>query len=43
MMRTRQPGGKVDNRLYLTMDDMADTYGNGTLRLTTRQTFQVEI
>eukprot|EP00475_Leptophrys_vorax_P042655 TRINITY_DN80482_c0_g1_i1.p1 TRINITY_DN80482_c0_g1~~TRINITY_DN80482_c0_g1_i1.p1 ORF type:complete len:683 (-),score=46.99 TRINITY_DN80482_c0_g1_i1:103-2151(-) len=41
MMRTRQPGGKVDNRLYLTMDDLADKFGNGTLRLTTRQTFQL--
>jgi sulfite reductase (ferredoxin) len=41
MMRTKQPGGKVDNRLYKTMDDLADLYGNGTLRLTTRQTFQL--
>lgn len=41
MMRTRQPGGKVDNRLYLKMDDLADQFGNGTLRLTTRQTFQL--
>jgi len=41
MMRTRQPGGLVSNRLYLTMDDLADQYGNGTLRLTTRQTYQL--
>jgi sulfite reductase (ferredoxin) len=41
MMRTKQPGGKVDNRLYKTMDDLANLYGNGTLRLTTRQTFQL--
>jgi len=41
MMRTRQPAGKVTNRLYLTMDDLADAYGNGTLRLTTRQTYQL--
>lgn len=41
MMRTRQPAGKVTNRLYLTMDDLADKYGNGTLRLTTRQTYQL--
>ncbi|CAI5957879.1 unnamed protein product [Closterium sp. NIES-65] len=41
MMRTRQPGGKVHNRLYLAMDDLADQFGSGTLRLTTRQTFQV--
>jgi sulfite reductase (ferredoxin) len=24
MMRTRQPGGLVTNRLYLTMDDLAN-------------------
>lgn len=41
MMRTRQPAGKVSNRLYLTMDDLADEFGNGTLRLTTRQTYQL--
>jgi len=41
MMRTRQPAGVVSNQLYLTMDDMADQYGNGTLRLTTRQTYQL--
>ncbi|CAI5484057.1 unnamed protein product [Closterium sp. Yama58-4] len=41
MMRTRQPGGKVHNRLYLAMDDLADQFGSGTLRLTTRQTFQL--
>ena len=41
MMRTRQPAGKVTNRLYLVMDDLADQYGNGTLRLTTRQAYQL--
>ena len=41
MMRTKQPGGKVPNKLYLTMDDLAMTHGNGTLRLTTRQTYQL--
>lgn len=41
MMRTRQPGGLVTNQLYLVMDELADLYGNGTLRLTTRQTFQL--
>lgn len=41
MMRTRQPGGLVTNQLYLTMDDLADQYGNGTLRLTTRQAYQL--
>eukprot|EP00238_Polyblepharides_amylifera_P010406 CAMPEP_0196595542 /NCGR_PEP_ID=MMETSP1081-20130531/81341_1 /TAXON_ID=36882 /ORGANISM="Pyramimonas amylifera, Strain CCMP720" /LENGTH=692 /DNA_ID=CAMNT_0041920151 /DNA_START=111 /DNA_END=2189 /DNA_ORIENTATION=+ len=41
MMRTRQPAGVVCNQLYLTMDDLADKYGNGTLRLTTRQAYQL--
>lgn len=41
MMRTRQPSGTVTNQLYLVMDELADLYGNGTLRLTTRQTFQL--
>eukprot|EP00271_Cylindrocystis_brebissonii_P002007 TRINITY_DN1235_c0_g3_i2.p1 TRINITY_DN1235_c0_g3~~TRINITY_DN1235_c0_g3_i2.p1 ORF type:complete len:704 (-),score=155.00 TRINITY_DN1235_c0_g3_i2:114-2225(-) len=41
MMRTKQPGGKVANALYKAMDDLSDKYGNGTLRLTTRQTFQM--
>mmetsp|Transcript_27780 Transcript_27780/g.60740 ORF Transcript_27780/g.60740 Transcript_27780/m.60740 type:complete len:739 (-) Transcript_27780:435-2651(-) len=41
MMRTRQPAGVVSNELYKAMDDMADQYGNGTLRLTTRQTYQL--
>lgn len=41
MMRTRQPAGAVTNQLYLVMDELADLYGNGTLRLTTRQTFQL--
>jgi len=41
MMRTRQPGGEVSNELYLTMDELADQFGNGTLRLTTRMAFQL--
>lgn len=41
MMRTRQPSGAVTNQLYLAMDDLADLYGNGTLRLTTRQAYQL--
>jgi len=41
MMRTRQPAGRVTNELYLCMDDLADQYGNGTLRLTTREAFQL--
>ncbi|KAF5735795.1 Sulfite reductase isoform 1 [Tripterygium wilfordii] len=41
MLRTKNPCGKVSNKLYLTMDDLADQFGIGTLRLTTRQTFQL--
>ena len=41
MMRTKQPAGKVSNRLYLTMDSLADDFGNGSLRLTTRQAYQL--
>ncbi|PON59068.1 Sulphite reductase, ferredoxin dependent [Parasponia andersonii] len=41
MLRTKNPCGKVPNQLYLTMDDLADQFGIGTLRLTTRQTFQL--
>ena len=41
MLRTKNPCGKVPNRLYLTMDELADEFGIGTLRLTTRQTFQL--
>jgi sulfite reductase (ferredoxin) len=41
MLRTRSPGGFIPPELYLTLDRLADTYGNGTLRVTTRQGFQV--
>ncbi|GAV90520.1 NIR_SIR domain-containing protein/NIR_SIR_ferr domain-containing protein [Cephalotus follicularis] len=41
MLRTKNPSGKVPTQLYLTMDDLADEFGIGTLRLTTRQTFQL--
>ena len=41
MLRTRNPGGFIPAELYLTLDRLADTYGNHTLRATTRQGFQV--
>ncbi|CAA2961906.1 Sulfite reductase 1 [ferredoxin], chloroplastic [Olea europaea subsp. europaea] len=41
MLRTKNPCGKVSNKLYLVMDDLADQFGIGPLRLTTRQTFQL--
>jgi sulfite reductase (ferredoxin) len=41
MLRTRNPGGLVPPQLYLTMDKLADEYGNHTMRVTTRQGFQL--
>ncbi|MBD2775100.1 sulfite reductase, ferredoxin dependent [Iningainema tapete] len=41
MLRTKNPGGFVPPSLYLTLDQLADEYGNHTLRVTTRQGFQL--
>lgn len=41
MLRTRSPGGFIPPQLYLTLDRLSDEYGNGTLRATTRQGFQL--
>ncbi len=41
LLRTRVPGGKLTAEQYLVHDAIADTYGNGTLRITTRQDFQI--
>jgi sulfite reductase (ferredoxin) len=41
MLRTRNPGGYIPAQLYLTLDRLADEYGNHTLRVTTRQGFQI--
>ena len=41
MIRVRLPGGVGTAEQWLAMDDIADRYANGTLRLTTRQTFQL--
>ncbi|GBE90543.1 sulfite reductase, ferredoxin dependent [Nostoc cycadae] len=41
MLRTKNPGGFVPPQLYLALDQLADEYGNHTLRATTRQGFQV--
>ncbi len=41
MLRTRSPGGFVPWQLYLALDQLADRYGNHTLRTTTRQGFQI--
>ncbi|MCK0715626.1 NADPH-dependent assimilatory sulfite reductase hemoprotein subunit [Chromohalobacter sarecensis] len=40
MVRLRLPGGRVSPEQWLTLDDNARRYANGTLRITTRQTFQ---
>jgi len=41
MLRTRSPAGYIPPQLYLTLDRLADEYGNHTLRATTRQGFQL--
>lgn len=41
MLRTRSPGGFIPPELYLTLDQLSQDYGNHTLRVTTRQGFQI--
>src|SRR5713101_3345795 len=41
MIRTRIPGGVVPADAYLAHDDIAERWANGTLRITTRQDFQL--
>lgn len=41
MVRSRIPGGALTAEQYLVEDDVAGRYGNGTLRITTRQGFQL--
>ena len=41
MIRVRVPGGVASSAQWLRMDELADRYGNSTLKLTTRQAFQV--
>ena len=40
MVRVRIPGGRLTTAQYLALDELADRHGNGTLRLTTRQSIQ---
>lgn len=40
MVRVRLPGGVCSTAQWLALDSLARDYGDGTLRLTTRQTFQ---
>lgn len=41
MLRTRNPGGFIPAQLYLALDQLSEEYGNHTLRVTTRQGFQI--
>ncbi len=41
MIRTRLPGGVCTPAQWLALDGLAGRFGNGTLRLTTRQAFQL--
>ncbi len=41
MIRARIPGGILSSQAYLQFDRLSQTYGNQTLRVTTRQTFQI--
>ncbi len=41
MLRVRLPGGVATPNQWLVLDDLAQKYGNGTLKLTTRETFQM--
>ncbi|MFA6242535.1 MAG: NADPH-dependent assimilatory sulfite reductase hemoprotein subunit [Candidatus Hydrogenedentales bacterium] len=40
MVRTKFPGGTITAEQYILCDDMADTYGQNDLRITSRQGFQ---
>lgn len=40
MVRTKFPGGRLTAEQYLLADELASTYANNTLRITTRQDFQ---
>jgi sulfite reductase (NADPH) hemoprotein beta-component len=41
MIRVRMPGGVVTPQQWLALDHISRTYGNSTMRLTTRQTVQL--
>src|SRR5579863_8313495 len=41
MLRSRIPGGTLTAEQYLVQDNLASRYGNNTLRITTRQSFQM--
>ncbi len=41
MLRTRNPGGFIPPQLYLALENLSEEYGNQTLRVTTRQGYQI--
>src|SRR6201987_703056 len=41
MLRVRIPGGVLTPQQWLALDEIGRQYGNGTLRITTRQTIQL--
>lgn len=41
MVRLKLPAGRLSAEQYLGLDKIAEKYANGTLRITTRQTFQM--
>ncbi|GCE19855.1 NADPH-dependent assimilatory sulfite reductase hemoprotein subunit [Dictyobacter kobayashii] len=41
MIRSRIPGGALTAEQYLVQDDLSERYGNHTMRITTRQSFQL--
>ncbi len=41
MLRLRSPGGRIPPQLFVALDDLSNRLGNGTLRTTTRQAFQM--
>jgi len=40
MVRMKCPGGRLTAAQYIALDALAEKYANGTLRITTRETFQ---
>ncbi len=41
MLRLRSPGGQIPASLFIALDNLSEKFGNGTLRATTRQAFQM--
>src|SRR6266567_3282792 len=41
MVRSRIPGGALTAEQYLVEDELADLYGNGSMRFTTRKSIQL--